>query len=129
MVKNTGSLKHLCQRVYKLINIALDYDGTISADLDLFLELIKVMKKGGNDVRIVTYRGNNLELAAFNKEIIDFSNRAGVPVIFTSAMQKKTFCRDYYDWVPDIFIDDQPEFCPTSEELDTRCENILEFGE
>jgi hypothetical protein len=84
------------------MKIALDYDGTFTRDPALWMNFIKACHASNHDIRIVTMRNEE-------KDLTSYFTRLGVPVIFTSLMQKREYC-DERDWHPDVWIDDSPEF-------------------
>lgn len=80
------------------MRIAIDFDGTISSNRDMWSDLIRVMQEYGAEVFIVTAR----EQKANNEDIHRYGNAVGVPVVFTGGAQKQ----DFFD--ADIWIDDNP---------------------
>lgn len=106
------------------INIAIDFDGTFTANPALFCQLIGMMLKYGADVRLVTFRfstGNN-------SDIYTWAERFNVPVIFTEGEQKQTFCEGV-GWEPDIWIDDDPRFIPAVTDLEDVAHGCRVKGE
>lgn len=75
------------------MKIALDYDGTYSADPELFSAFVKMALARGHDIRILTMR--------FPEESLP---EMGIPVIYTSRRAKAA------EWPADIYIDDNPRF-------------------
>lgn len=86
------------------MKIALDYDGTYTADPQLWNFFLGLCKARGHDVRIVTMRYPEDKI-----DWLDLNEVYQVPVIYTSNMQKREYC-DSIDWHPTIWIDDSPEF-------------------
>ncbi|MCQ6312458.1 hypothetical protein [Citrobacter portucalensis] len=105
MLNRNGESSH--EPTAETLNIAVDFDGTFTANTALFCQLVGQMLKYGADVRIVTFRfstGNN-------SDIITWGERLNVPVIFTEGKQKEAFC-EALGWEPNIWIDDDPRFIP-----------------
>lgn len=106
------------------INIAIDFDGTFTANPALFCQLIGMMLKYGVDVRLVTFRfstGNN-------SDIHTWAERLNVPVIFTEGKQKESFCEGI-GWKPTIWVDDDPRFIPVVTELENVAHGCRVNGE
>lgn len=83
----------------KPLHIALDYDGTYSADPALWNKFIKMAQAHGHKVTCVTMR------KACLTERLDMS----IPVIYTNRKGKLDHCaRDGIH--VDIWIDDMPHF-------------------
>jgi len=85
------------------LNIALDFDETYTRDPDMWNVFIADAKGRGHDVRIVTFRHYYMTDPA-----LDYL-ASSIPVIFTGYQQKRTYCKNF-GWLPDIWIDDSPEF-------------------
>lgn len=84
------------------MKIALDYDGTYDQDPALWQVFIRLSKKRGHDIRVVTHRHETLDQIDIN----DFD----IPIIYTDGVAKKWYCehREPF-WVPDVWIDDKPK--------------------
>jgi len=87
------------------IRIALDYDGTYTADPDLWLSFVTKAINRGHEVLIVTMRFPE-ELADIDPNLLDL----GVEVIPTSRKAKRQFLIDNRGGLqmPNIWIDDNP---------------------
>lgn len=88
------------------MRIALDYDGTYSADPRLWEEFITSVNKFGHSIYIVTMRCPN------EHPIIEslFRNHLSVTnIIYTSKLAKKLYV-DKLGIPMDIWIDDSPHF-------------------
>ncbi len=83
--------------------IALDYDGTYTADPDLWLKFVKDALYKGHKVICVTMR--------YQHEVVTMDERlkALVPVLYTSRGAKKPFL-DKLQIYPNIWIDDNPNW-------------------
>ena len=92
--------------------IALDWDDTVSEDIEGFREFIKLFQRRGHKFIIVTVRPPNQA----NNDVMTFAREEGVPVIFTSGMQKSTVCKDAGYHV-DVWVDDSPVMIPAAKEL------------
>lgn len=88
-----------------MLNIALDYDDTYSADTDFWDDFIENSKKYGHNVFIVTYRDERYDedfnLMALRDE--------GVKVYFTRGVAKQWWMDQFSDEIVNIWIDDKPE--------------------
>lgn len=83
--------------------IAIDYDDTISFNVEAWSQIIALFASHGAIVYIVTYR----ESTCFSDMVLDIK---GVKdVIFTNTMGKKQYCEEIAGIEVDIWIDDTPE--------------------
>lgn len=92
------------------MKIALDYDGTTTEDLEAWSWFVVMMKNRGHDIRIVTFRSPNeltSDMLNFQYMTENQVTRWKIPIIFTSRVLKKEFCKAY-GWEPDVWIDDNP---------------------
>lgn len=96
----------------KPLNIAVDFDGTFTANTSMFCQLVGMMKKYGADVRIVTFRFEN----ANNADIEKWSEALNIPAIYTDGKQKDAVCAAL-GFKVDIWIDDSPVFIPAKSDL------------
>jgi hypothetical protein len=78
------------------MKIALDYDGTVTADPIMWRVFVSLAVGYGHDVRIVTSRFPSDEVP-----------NLGVLVYYTSMKPKARYLNDS-GWMPDIWIDDKP---------------------
>lgn len=83
---------------------ALDYDGTVTADVDLWVMFIKLLEARGHEVVIVTMRHFE-ELESMDSRITDVCSW----IVPTGRRAKMQFCSEF-GINPDIWIDDQPHF-------------------
>lgn len=93
------------------MKIALDWDGTVTRDINFWYKFVQMCKESGHDVRIVTMR--------YEREIDEEMRAFEIPIICTAREQKRTFLREL-GWLADIWIDDTPEFI-----VDRDVENFL----
>lgn len=85
------------------MTIALDYDGTFTADPFLWLDFIGSAKKRGYRVFIVTSRQYSAEAKEQIREATGLTS-----IIFTEGVAKRWYCeRGGIDKI-DIWIDDDP---------------------
>ena len=82
--------------------ISLDYDGTYTADPELWLDFVKHAQSNGHTVICVTMRYPH-------ENNVDLRLTALVNVMYTSRKAKKQFARTQ-GVVPTIWIDDNPEW-------------------
>jgi hypothetical protein len=82
--------------------IAIDYDDTISLNVEAWTDIIKLFHSLGASVYIVTYRHST----QFKDMVLDIPNVKDV--IFTGAVGKRKYCEDIGIYV-DVWIDDSPE--------------------
>ena len=80
------------------MKIALDYDGTYTADPDFWEKFIKNCE-GKHTIYIVTMRHPHEK----------FEIKPSIPVIYTSRKAKKLYCEEHGAFF-DIWIDDNPEW-------------------
>ena len=85
------------------MNIALDFDDTYTRDPILWDKFIDDALERGHDIRIVTFRRPEMTDPAINWIALK------IPVIFTSFQQKRQYTTSI-GWLPDIWIDDTPEY-------------------
>lgn len=88
--------------------IALDYDGTYTADKGLWRSFILNAQFRGHTVYMVTLRDERLD---YEEEFKYIKDTYQVDTIFCSGHSKRQVTQDHGIFV-DIFIDDQPEFIP-----------------
>lgn len=85
------------------MNIAFDYDDTISADPKLFTRIMQTFAEAGHKVYVVTYR----ESAAFEDLRWLAHLDAVTDVVFTGCQAKDRYCKTMGINI-DIWIDDNP---------------------
>lgn len=91
------------------MNIALDFDETVTADPETFYKVFKVFEEAGHDVRIVTARqddGRHVDIEAW-------IGLEDIPIIYCEGQQKRAVCASI-GWMPDVWIDDFPENIPAN---------------
>lgn len=83
----------------KRIKVAIDFDGTITADLPVWIPLIRMMQLAGWEPAIVTWRPSSA-----HEEVDEFQAELAIPipVVYCNGCAK----RECYD--ADIWIDDNP---------------------
>ena len=86
----------------KQIVIGIDYDDTITLDIDKWKEIIKFMSNLGFIIYIVTYR----ESTQFKD--MDLNIEGVTDYLFTNANGKRKYCEDCGIEI-DIWIEDTPE--------------------
>lgn len=84
------------------MNIAIDYDGTWSADPFLFNAFVGLARHRGHECYIVTGRKESEAPSALAGEII-----SGIQVICCNGRMKEDVCREQGIKI-DIWIDDMP---------------------
>ena len=90
------------------MNIALDYDGTYTADTGLWRTFILAAQFRGHTVYLVTLRDEKLD---YEEEFDFLKKEYKIPIIFCNGRSKREVTEEY--GIPiNIFIDDQPEFIP-----------------
>lgn len=85
--------------------IALDYDETWTRDPMAWLTVVLMMKKAGHRVIGVTMRKPN-EQGSMDENYLNFCNT----VYFTSREAKRDYLQREYNLIPDVWIDDTPDF-------------------
>lgn len=83
--------------------IAIDYDDTISSNIEEWTQIISLFASFGAIVYIVTYRGST----QFDDMVLDIPHVKDT--IFTNATAKKQYCEEVAGIQVDIWIDDMPE--------------------
>ena len=109
--------------VYLLIDkpkskyIAIDWDNTISADQDYFLQLIKLFQKAGYSPFVCTLRTPDQENI---KEIKSILENANIPIYLTDGRPKRKYLKDLgikvHLWIDDFY----PGICGDSCKLLTK---------
>lgn len=85
--------------------IALDFDGTYTADPELWDMFIENVRARGHEIIIATMRYAGRE----EKELLDYGLDKKVDkIIYTNRLAKKDEVRKQYDRYVDIWIDDNP---------------------
>lgn len=97
------------------MNIGLDYDDTITADVELWELFVHLAKSRGHDVRIVTFRFATPHNYV-NDDVYAVSERFGIPIIFCNGVQKDEVTKSL-DFPVDVWIDDFPVGIPLGEHL------------
>jgi len=83
--------------------IGIDYDGTISLNIEAWKQIISLFSSLGAIVYIVTYRSST-QFEDMNLNISGVQD-----YIFTNATAKRKYCEDVVGIDIDIWIDDLPE--------------------
>lgn len=86
-----------------MVAISLDYDGTFTADPELWLEFVKTAQKRGHTVVVVTMRSEE------EAKLIDPRLTELVEILPTNRHAKKKFARMHGKEI-NIWVDDCPEF-------------------
>lgn len=95
------------------MKIALDYDGTYSADPLFWNAFIAQSINDGHEVRIVTARDERFDRTA---KLVELEKR--IPVVYCRGVAKKWYMTHFGDgFVPDIWIDDRPQSIFTNSEF------------
>ena len=84
--------------------IAIDYDDTISLDVDVWRQIISLLSSLGFSVYVVTYR----ESTKFDDMAMDIDGV--IDYLFTNNTAKKKYCSEIVGIEVDVWIDD----CPAS---------------
>lgn len=95
------------------MNIGIDFDDTITADPNMWKVFIELARASGHDIRIVTARSEAYGV----QEVFDYADKftPELPVIYTSGYEKAPYCRKYHDFDVDVWIDDNPHWCGTTD--------------
>ena len=91
------------------MKIALDYDNTITADPIFWSEFIKLSKKYGHSIKIVTIRNKSDE----NSDIEGFGLDNDIGIIYSNMKQKNEIHE------ADIWIDDMPLTIPSIDSMNS----------
>jgi hydroxymethylpyrimidine pyrophosphatase-like HAD family hydrolase len=86
------------------MNIAIDYDGTYTADPETFDRIIAEFQKAGHEVICVTMRYND---ESENYEVQRDMKKNNVRVVYTGRRAKKSYMVNINVWI-DIWIEDNP---------------------
>lgn len=98
------------------MRIALDFDGTFTADPVLWQNFVAMAKQRGHDVKIVTARHkgfNNSVNWLDNGPVEQAAKDMGVEIVYCGMQQKQ----DVYG--ADIWIDDRPDMVVGTDQLNT----------
>lgn len=110
------------------MNIALDFDDTITLDVSLWSTFVTIFRNAGHKIYIVSLRPDS----SFNEDIEQFVAESPVDgVLYTSGLQKDPYCLSKGITI-DIFIDDSPEMIPSAYRLKKMvkgCKNFASMGE
>jgi ribonucleotide monophosphatase NagD (HAD superfamily) len=93
--------------VAAMITVAIDYDGTWTADPEAFAAFANLLRKRGHRVIIVTARATNYA------EVVKAVGKSVDRVIGTSGAAKRSYCEACGESVS-IWIDDMPEMIVAS---------------
>ena len=85
------------------INIAIDYDETITKDTYAWSQIMQLMHNLGMKVYVVTYRNDRESFGLEYLMASDFIEK----VVFTARNGKKAFCENLGIFI-DIWVDDNP---------------------
>jgi len=85
--------------------ISLDYDGTYTVDPNFWDEFIRLAIFAGHEIIVVTMRYEAVEGDVVKYDL----ERKVKEIIFTGRQGKRKFLRNL-NLVPDVWIDDQPEY-------------------
>lgn len=88
------------------MTIAIDFDNTWTRDPEFWSETVRCGRERGIEFVIVTGRSDEGEFGAQVKRVIDPHN---IPIVF-AAMRWKRDAAKRNGWLPDIWIDDMPEY-------------------
>ena len=86
----------------KKVTIGLDFDGTITADPELWILFVYSALKKGHRVHIVTMR-----YPTETHKVLDIFKDMGLLIVYTSRLAKKPVCEECGIHI-DIWIDDNP---------------------
>ncbi len=95
--------------------IALDYDGTYTADPEMWDAFVMNARLRGHTVYCITMRYAD---ASSEAEQVKESLEGKVDkIIFTNRQAKKPFMLKHFNQCPDVWIDDMPEFITESAQM------------
>lgn len=95
------------------MKIALDWDGTFTRDPGLWAWFAKRATCHGHIVRIVTFRDID-DCKDILATLDEHGLKEVLPIECTGGIQKREYC-EKVGWMPDVWIDDQPEFIVRSD--------------
>lgn len=87
------------------MKIAVDYDGTISEDVNGWSSAMDILRSAGHDVFIVTFRDKEHD---WNTDL-EFFYQDGYEVYCTGGVAKRWWCAHFGPGQVDVWIDDKPE--------------------
>lgn len=105
------------------LNIAFDFDDTISEDPETWFKVMCLLDKAGHWVKVVTARPELPDVDCANLDIKAFLAGSSFEVIYCSGVQKADVC-ERLGWPVDVFIDDMPEVCAKRTALYGRVEEM-----
>ena len=104
------------------MNISLDYDGTISADVEFWVKFVAMAKEYGHTVAVVTNRHSHAP------DSDAFAKRTGVRVILAAGDYKSTAAYAA-GFPPSVYIDDNPVTCQKPHLACSECGEPMETAE
>lgn len=85
------------------MQIALDYDGTVTEDPEGWADVVGLLRQRGHQIVIVTFRKPEEETA----DLRWFAGVNLLPILFTARNPKKAWCEERGIKI-DVWIDDEP---------------------
>lgn len=88
-----------------MLNIAVDFDRTYSADPATWLHIMRYLHSQGHNPFIVTARNQDLD----GNDYLDAIAQTGFDIYWCDGVAKRWCLANHYDVKVDIWIDDKPE--------------------
>jgi 5'(3')-deoxyribonucleotidase len=88
------------------VKVAVDFDRTITTDVDGWVGVMSTLRDRGFDVFVVTARSSQLDRCG---ELDWIEYQCDFPVFYTNGVAKKFWCLHNGPGEVDIWIDDKPE--------------------
>lgn len=102
------------------MRIAVDYDGTFTADPELWMHFILAALNKGHEVFIVTFRNDLFDRDPLLQEVAK-----KIQTYYTRGVAKRWWCLHHGPGAVDVWIDDTPESILTNSPMTP--EEIMEW--
>ncbi len=86
--------------------IAIDYDNTFTRDPDFWSRFVVSGRAADHTFVMVTGR---VAAGLMGREVLEATRALALPVVFAGSQWKRDAARDR-GWLPDVWIDDSPEY-------------------
>lgn len=81
--------------------VNMDYDGVFSENPDLWRRISALLTDSGHQIIMITSR---------NERTDPIEEEVGMEIVYTDGMNKREYCSKFDIPLPDVWIDDMPEY-------------------